>query len=347
MGGQERVALDLARGFYARNYRVTILSLTHGGALGHFFDRIPIISVERRTGIDSGLPWRLSRIFRDLHVDIVHTHNPAALTYGVPAARIARVRRVIHTKHGANPPRSRSELTMRRALLRMCDAYVAVSKPTADIARRLDRAPERLLHVIHNGVDTGSYAHDALQRLRIRQELGISPEACVIGTVGRLAAEKNQRLLVSAVAPFLSSDIQLVIVGAGPERRAIEESIPFAVRKFVHLPGAREDIPALLSSFDLFVLSSSTEGLPLVIPEAMAAGLPVVATSVGGLPTVIRDRRTGILVSPEDQAALSGAVAELVHRPDMRYQFGISAIQDARSRFDSTRMLDDYEALYL
>lgn len=338
--------LDLARGLRRRGHRVTVMSLAHGGALTKAFGTIPLVSIERHGGIEPSLTWRIADTLRRLRIDVVHTHNPVALTYAAPAARWARVRRLVHTKHGANPPRSRAELLGRRTLLRLCDAYVAVSEPTAAMARDLDRVPERLLRVIPNGIDTEAFAHDPIMRVAIRKEFGIPGSALVIGTVGRLAVEKAHRFLVEAIRPVLGPSVHLVIVGEGPERAAIEDAVPAHLRRFVHLPGAREDIPALLSSFDVFVLSSSTEGLPLVVPEAMAAGLPVVSTNVGGLSTVVRQNETGRLVPFGDVSSMRRNIVELLRNDAMRAAYGRAAVAEARERFSLQRVLSAYEELY-
>lgn len=340
------MVLDMARGLRARGHRVTVMSLAHGGALTKAFGAIPLVSVDRHGGIEPSLARTIADILRRLRVDVVHTHNPVALIYAAPAARWAGVRRLVHTKHGANPPRSRTDLLLRRALLRLCDAYVAVSEPTAEVARRLDRAPERLLRVIPNGIDTDAFTHDPSRRAAVRARLGIPPSALVIGTVGRLAIEKAHRFLVNAVGPLLGPAVHLVIVGEGPERPAIERAIPVRARPFVHLCGARDDVPAMLSSFDLFVLSSSTEGLPLVVPEAMAAGLPVVSTNVGGLSTVVRQGRTGRLVPFGDEASMRRNVEELLRNEALRAAYGRAAVMEACERFSLGRVLSAYEALY-
>lgn len=346
IGGQERVMLDLARAMSARGHRVTIVSLAHGGALRHELGAIPVVSVGRRPGLDPKTAVRVYRILRELRADVVHTHNPAALTYAGPAARLAGVRRLVHTKHGANPVSGTVGLLARRALARTCDAFVAVSEQTAEVARRIDFVPANLLRVIANGIDVDAYERDEAARARVRAALGIAPEACVIGTVGRLAPEKNQRMLVDAAAPLLGPHTHLVVVGDGPEREALVRAIAPRMRRYVHLTGARSDVPALLSAFDLFALSSTTEGLPLVVPEAMAARLPVVSTAVGGIPGVVRDGETGRLVPAGDRAAMSSALREIVRDVERRRAWGGAAHEDAKARFDLKRVADAYEALY-
>lgn len=346
IGGQERVMLDLARAMSARGHRVTVVSLEHGGALRRELGAIQAVSVGRRPGLDPKTAVRVYRILRELGADVVHTHNPVALTYAGPVARLAGVRRLVHTKHGANPVSGAAGLLARRTLARACHAFVAVSEQTAEVARRVELVPERLLRVIANGIDVEVYERDDAARARIRGTLEIAADVCVIGTVGRLAPEKNQRMLLAAAAPLLGPSVHLVVVGDGPEREAFERAIAPSVRAYVHLTGARSDVPALLSAFDLFALSSTTEGLPLVVPEAMAARLPVVSTAVGGLPGVIRDGETGRLVPSGDGAAMSRALREIVSDVERRGAWGEAAHADAKARFDLERVADAYEALY-
>ena len=338
--------LDLARGLASRGHRVTVISLAEGGALRGAFAPITVETVaRRRDGIDPTLVVRLAARLAALSVDVVHTHNPLALSYGAPAARLARVPRVVHTKHGANPSERRRTVGARRLLARLCDAFVAVSPETAEVARVLDRVREPRLVTIANGIDVGAFARDPAARARVRAELGVG-DACLVGTVARLAPEKNHVGLVAAMAPLLGPSVHLAIVGDGPERAAIERAIAPALRPFVHLTGARHDVPALLSAFDLFALSSTTEGLPLAVPEAMAAGLPVVATAVGGLPSVLREGITGLLVPAGDEAALGRALGALIADPARRERLGRAARDDAAARFSLARVVDAYEALY-
>jgi sugar transferase (PEP-CTERM/EpsH1 system associated) len=350
MGGQERVALDLAIGQRALGHQVMAVSLAPppDGPLADDFvqHQIAVYTVPKRAGFDPSLPLRLAWLFARRRVDIVHTHNPQPLIYGAPAARIARAR-AVHTKHGANPDSER-RLQMRRAAARLCDAYVAVSATTAEIARRNREVPEEKLRTIPNGIDLSRFHPDAKARAEVRRELGIGERAWVVGTVGRLATEKDQALLVRALAPSLSAERQLVIVGDGAERQPLEAEVAKlgARAPFVHLTGARRDVPRLLAALDVFTLTSKTEGLPLVIPEAMAAGLPVVSTAVGGIPTVVEEGVTGFLAPAGDAAALAGAFERLASDRALAENCGRVGRTLALERYSAERMVRDYLDVY-
>ena len=152
--------------------------------------------------------------------EIVHTHNPQALIYGALAGRLAGAR-VVHTKHGINPDRAR-RVWLRRAAARLVDAYVVVTPSLARIA--IHECDPNRVHVIANGIDTSSFTPRPGDRTDSRRELGLPEDAWVVGTVGRLAPEKDQALLVKAMAPLLGERRRLVIVGEGPERDALSPS---------------------------------------------------------------------------------------------------------------------------
>jgi glycosyltransferase involved in cell wall biosynthesis len=203
------------------------------------------------------------------------------------------------------------------------------------------------LRVIENGVDVELFRRDAAARFGLRRKLGIPDAAWVVGTVGRLAPEKDHGLLLDAIAPELCDQHRLVIVGSGPEEERLRAHVSAGpAAPWVTLTGARSDVPRLLSAFDVFVLSSKTEGLPLVIPEAMAASLPVVSTAVGGIPSVVRDGETGLLVPPGDAAALRAALVSLHADRQRAHAMGTAARQLAEAQYSKQRMVSDYLALY-
>jgi len=348
VGGQERVALDLAIGQKARGHKVSVLSLAPppDGAMADEFrdhgiavDRVP----KRGEGLDATLVPRLMRALKHLDAEVVHTHNPLPLIYGAPAARLAGAA-AIHTKHGINPG-GRGNRLLRRAAAQLTHAFVAVSDTTEKQARDQRDAPDKKIHTIANGIRLDRYHPDADARAETRIELGLG-DAWVVGTVGRLDTFKNQALLVRAMAPLLSSHVRLVIVGDGPARKDVEAEVAkLPEPKWVVLTGRRMDVPRIIPAFDVFALSSKSEGLPLVVPEAMAAGLPIVTTAVGGLPTVVEEGKTGLLV-PVDELALSGALAKLAAHRELAKTMGQAAREAALERYSADRMVDAYLDLY-
>lgn len=350
VGGQERVALDLAEVQTRRGHQVIAVSLAPPpeGPLAAEFRAagVEVIDVPKGPGTDVTLVPRLAWALGRRRVEIVHSHNPLPLIYGAPAARLIRAA-AIHTKHGVNPG-SRGHRLLRRQAARLVRSFVAVSTVTAQQAREQRDCDESQLVVIPNGIRLEKFAPDAAARAAVRAELGIGPDALVVGTVGRVDEYKNQPLLLAAIAPRLGPGVQVVFVGDGPTRAALEAAVaalPPAQAAAAHVLGRRMDVARLLPAFDVFALSSRSEGLPLVVPEAMAAGLPVVSTAVGGLPTVVDDGVTGFL-TPVDQAAFARALGRLLDAPALARAMGARAREVALARYSAERMTDDYLALY-
>ncbi len=350
LGGAERVALDLAASQVEAGYRVTAVSLAPApdGPMASELQAAGagVARVARpRPGVDPTLVLRLARWLSANGVDLAHTHNRHALIYGAPGAWMAGAA-VVHTKHGNNP-RGGKRLLASRLAGRCVDAFVAVSPETAAFARQRREVAESRLCVIPNGIALERFRPDPAARGRLRAELGIGPECWVAGTVGRLATEKNQALLLRAAAPLVGPGARLVVVGDGPLLPALSQlASSLGIAPFVHLLGARRDVPDVLNALDVFVLCSDTEGLPLVLPEAMATGLPVVSTSVGGIPTVIEEGETGFLVPAGDEGALRERLANLRTHPDLCRDCGTLARRAATARFSSERMRRDYLELY-
>lgn len=344
IGGQERLVLRMAQGFHERGHDVHVVTLTGGGDLRGELGPIAVHDVVRRRGFDASLYPRLWRLFRELRPDVVHTHNSVPLEYAAPAARLARVPCTVHTKHG-HITYSKSALQLARAATRCVDHFVAVSKDTALTAEREERPGKKRLTVIENGIPLGKFAPDEAARNAIRDELRIPRDALVVGSVGRLVEEKDYPLLVRAMAPLLGERVRLVIVGEGIVRAEIEAAITPAIRDFVVLTGARRDVSRVLCAFDVFASSSRIEGLPLAIPEAMASGLPVIATAVGGVPDIVPPQ-TGVLVPHGDPQALRAAIQRLLEDQAVRTTMGEGARRYALGRFAEEPMLDRYLALY-
>ncbi len=350
MGGQERMVVDLSRGLRSSGHRVVVISLApppegpHAEHLRQAGAKVVTLPKKPR-GFDAGLSLRLASVFSREKVQLVHTHNPQPLIYGAPAGKLLGVG-VVHTKHGANPDFARRK-HLRRLAATCTDAYVAVSDATANVARKNSECAPKKLTVIPNGVDVRRFRKDPEARRRVRQQLGLPLDAWVLGTVGRLAPEKQHSLLIEAAAPLLDQHVRLVIIGDGPEREklaALRAQNP--KREYISLPGALSDAAAAYSAFDVFVLSSSTEGLPLVIPEAMSASLPIVSTAVGGIPDVLEQGYSGFLVPANTAPVLTACLRSLERNRDLARDVGARAARIAHDSYSTERMLRSYLELY-
>jgi glycosyltransferase involved in cell wall biosynthesis len=349
IGGGERMALDLAAGQLGAGNDVMVVSLApppDGPLADAFRGRgIAVERVAKRPGFDLTLPFRLASLFRRRRVGVVHTHNRQPLIFGAPAGKLAGAK-VVHTRHG--PGRgTRREQWLRRGAATMVDAYVAVSPALAALVRELGDCGDAKLKVIENGVDLGAFGDAAGERAAARAELGIPSDAWAVGSVGRFAKEKNYPLLVRAAAPLLAQGTRLLLVGDGGEAAKIRGEIEArGVAPFVSLPGVRHDIPRCLAALDAFALSSRMEGLPLGALEAMAAGLPVVATAVGGLPTLIQDGVTGLLVPSDDEQALARALRRLREDPALARAIGERGREQVHRLYARDAMVRRYLDLY-
>jgi glycosyltransferase involved in cell wall biosynthesis len=344
VGGQERLILNLSRELVRRGHEVSVISLTPGGALRGEFSGIPIHDVTRTNRASAAVVLRMAAKLRSLRPDVVHTHNQAPFVYAATTARLVGVRRVVHTKHGESGYAGRASLYA-RANVQLLSAFVAVSEETAEVARTREHVPPRVLRVIPNGIPLAQFAPDEVARARVRKEHGIPASAFVVGSVGRLVHEKNYPLLARAMAPLLGESTRLLLVGDGPTRADVEAAIPAGLARFVTLAGARSDVPAQLAAMDAFALSSDTEGLPLAVAEAMSCALPVVATRVGALASIVPDA-VGALVNAGDERALSSELARLRDDATLRAKRASAARAFARERFSLERMTDAYLDLY-
>jgi glycosyltransferase involved in cell wall biosynthesis len=348
-GGQEQVAADLARRQRASGHGVLAVSLAPGseGPIAATFRSADVSceTIEKRGRLDPSLPLRLAAHLRRHRVNVVHTHNPHALIYGAPAARLAGAV-AIHSKHGLNPDRWRRRW-LRRAAAKLVDAYVAVTATLAKNALEMGDCEASRLHTIPNGIDVARFAPSASRRKQVREELGIPDDAWVVGTVGRLAPEKDQALLVDAMAPLLSRGRQLVIVGDGVERDVLRARVAaISGGRYVHMLGQREDVESILAAFDAFALTSRTEGLPLVILEAMATGLPVLSTAVGGIPDLVEHRVTGLLSQAGEVAPLTRELTSLSTDVSLSRQLGETGRREVIRRHSADLMAREYGELY-
>jgi glycosyltransferase involved in cell wall biosynthesis len=253
---------------------------------------------------------------------------------------------VIHTKHGRNQPDVARKVLLNRLASTLTDRVVAVSADAADVALHLENVPETKVVTISNGVDTTAFR--PADPRAARALLGVPAGGFHVGVVARLAAVKDHATLLEAFALLRNErpDAHLTLVGDGPERAALlDRSRALGLIGSVCFVGARRDVAALLPAFDVFALSSTSEGISLTLLEAAAAGLPIVATRVGGNAEVVLDGATGTLVSPCDPRAFAAALAALSRRSD-RAAVGLAGRAHVERWFSVERMARAYQDLY-
>ena len=275
------------------------------------------------------------RILRKLKPDIVHTHTSKAGILGRLAAWMAGVPIIIHTPHGHvfyghfGRSLSRIFLQMERLLGRITHHQIALTPEECNDYLRLRVSKPSNTTVIHSGIDLHRFIEKAKQRTRKREELGIPPHALVIGYVGWLIPIKGVTYLISAMAKVAEKypESLLVLVGKGDDKGEEEFKLKEQVEKTgledkVRFLGWRSDVDEVMGCFDIFVLPSLNEGMGRVLVEAMAAGLPIVASRVGGIPDLVKDGKNGLLVPPADAPALSKAISGLLADKKNRNRMG-------------------------
>ena len=341
-GGLERVVLHLAGGMVRRGHQVTICCYNRRGELARAAEEegAAVALLPRKLGVDWGYIPRLAGWLRQRGVDVLHMHNETALFYGTTAGILAKVGCLIYTEHDGVFPRSWRARWCNRFLVRRLTHAVAVSDAVRQLWCREDGIDPSLVKVVPNGVPAEARARQAA-RYEVAGRLRI-------GSVGRLSHEKGADVLLEAfgLVRLELPECELILVGDGRERPHLEAlAAQKGMTGQVRFSGEREDVPALLKDFDMFVLPSRSEGLPLALLEAMAAGLPIVATAVGGVPEAIADNRTGLLVPPLNPQAMGDAILRLAQDAGLRARLGTAANQEFGRRYRLSQMVDAYEGL--
>ncbi len=298
--------------------------------------------------------FRLWRFFRRGRWDVVHTHSSKAGILGRVAAKLAGVPRVVHTAHGWGFVPDQSAfmfhlyVQLERWCARLCDVLVVVADTDRCLALAKGIGKPEQYRLIRSGIEIEPYRDVAATRADARRLLDVPEDAFVVGSVGRLSPQKAPHDLLEGFAILAREhpSAWLVLVGDGRLRTKVEaRASALGLRGRVVFAGLRRDVPVLLRAFDVFALASRWEGLPRVFPQAMAAGLPIVATRVAGAMEAVRDGESGILVPPQDAAALGRALLDLAASPETRARMGANGRAHVEE-FSAERMVRQLEELY-
>lgn len=357
-GGLENGVVNLINSLPPDRWRHKIICLAgHSDFSKRLRDDVEILDCPKQPGQDPGLYWRLWKLFRALKPAVLHTRNLSTLE-AQASAWAAGVPVRIHGEHGHDvhdlDNRKRRYRVMRQVFAPLVTQFITVSRLLEDyLLADIHVAPAKVTRIC-NGVDTRRFAP---RRDPARAVLDAAPftarERFVIGTIGRMQPVKDQLTLARAFVrllaerPALRERVALVMVGDGPLREQVQRILADGgCADLAWLPGTRGDTPELLNAFDLFVLPSLAEGISNTILEAMATGLPVVATEVGGNPELVLPGATGALVPRDDPAALAAALHAYVADPARAAAHGAEARERVCRELSLARMIEQYDQVY-
>lgn len=352
-GGMENGVVNLLNRMDPARFRVTLALMEPECRLA---DRIrrpgtTVVQIPRKRGRDPLYPLRLARAFRELAPDLVHTRGFSSID-GLLGAKLAGVPAIVHTEHGrdvdeADRMRLRRRV-LRTALFRFADRVGTVSQELQDCLVANVRVEPEKLRCLPNGVDLSRF--DGRRRHgRVRSALAVADDTVVLVSVGRHDPVKDYPSLLHAFAPVAAEHrAELWLLGQGPDtQRLATLATELGVADRVRFLGFRDDVPDVLLDADAFVLPSVTEGMSNALLEAMACGLPAIATRVGGNPELVVDRVTGALVPVGDVGSLTAELERVVGQPRTRQLWGTAARKRVEEVFSLEKMVRRYEELYL
>lgn len=359
IGGLENGLVNLLNGLDPDQVRHAIVSLTTiDPAFAARIQRpgVELIAIDKRPGQTVRAYPAVYRALRRLRPAIVHSHNLAALECQ-PVAWLARVPHRLHGEHGWDMSdlhgTNRRYLQARRVLKRFVHRQIALSVQTRDYLADRVGVPGDRLSLIPNGVDTSRFRPALPRADRLPWPWNDGERTFCVGTIGRLTPVKNQKLLCDAFAmlaarnPAFRAHGRLALIGDGPDRPMLERIVAnHALGPAVWFAGDRSDVPALLQHIDVFCLTSHAEGMSNAILEAMACGIPVIATQVGGNAELVVDGETGRLLAEPSAAALADAIEGYFSDPGTRQRHGSAAGARARTDFSIATMVERYWSEY-
>jgi glycosyltransferase involved in cell wall biosynthesis len=349
-GGQNQVLLTV-NGLRAIGERAALVAHPDGELRRRAAEGLDLIPIAPRTEMDLSAAWRLSRAIKRLAPDVVHAHDPhgvamaaLALSFGAGGSRgggrapaLVAARRVdFHLKGNS----------FSRWKYRQVDCFIAASEAIREMLVADGAPPERTV-TVHEGIDVDRVA--AAPAVNVHEAFFLPHGAPVVGNVAALVPHKGQRYLVEAAHLVVRQlpDVRFVILGEGELREHLEKQVrEHRLEKHVLLPGFRADVLGCVKAFDLFVMSSVTEGLGTSLLDAMAASRPIVATSAGGIPEIVVDGVNGVLVPPRDARALADAIVRALGDAALRRRMGDAGFARVSERFTVERMVADTAAVY-
>jgi glycosyltransferase involved in cell wall biosynthesis len=351
IGGLQQVIVNICRTIDREYFDVSVLCLRE---LGPFTPEIEKLGIkvfcipQKKTGVDYLSFLKVAEILRKQQIEIIHTHNTQPFIDGVIGGLLSGVKTMIHTDHARDFPDKKRYMFAEWLMSHFVYKVVGVSEHTSQNLINYERISPGKIVTIYNGID-GSKYDIFVDKNKKRAELGIHGNGPIIGLGVRLTNQKGLTFLLKAMPELIKRfpGITLIIAGEGPlENDLKNEASALGITDNVMFIGPRLDMPELLQLFDLYVLPSLWEGLPMVLLEAMAAKCPIVATNVGGNASAITNGINGSLVKPEDPKALSDEIVRVLSSPDILEKYRLNGVNTFHNNFAARVMTGRYEKLY-
>jgi glycosyltransferase involved in cell wall biosynthesis len=351
VGGAEDLVAAVVAGLEPARFDVHVATIGSPGLIGEELARagypVHSLGLDLKEDPDVKIIWQVRRLLKDLRPDILHTHLYHPGYYGRLAALGLGLKAIAASVHNVYARRKFHRRVWNFLLSWTTDCIITVSPQVWQDVGRYDAVARSRLRLLPNGISLTALEIPE-SREQAKERLGIS--GFCLGTVGRLEDQKGHAYLLQALPAMLAEipDVTVLLAGDGRLRPSLEKlAQDLQVADRVRFLGTRRDMPLIYRATDVFVLPSLWEGLPLALLEAMGAGLPVVATQVGGIKEVVRDRENGRLIPPRNPGALAAAVMELARRPRWRAEMGDAARNTVREHYSREVMLKRLAALYL
>jgi len=348
-GGAEQVVMNLVMGLDRQKFEPMIGCLNEKGRYAFRMEAagVRVEALEKKGRVDLGFLGRLVGLIRRERIDLIHSHLFTANLWGRIAAGITRVP-IVATEHNVDHWKKPYHFWMDRIVASISRKVICVSRKVE--AFYLQKVPmlRSKTVVIHNGIDTEFFKPGG-EREKVRERFGIPRDRFLAGTVGRLVPQKRQQDFIEAVARLKNAGRRCagLLVGDGPERSTLEKKVcALGLEHEIIFTGFCDNMPELYGAMDAFVLCSEREGFPMTVLEAMAAGVPVVATDVGGVSECVESERTGLLIPAQDPDAIAHALTRLTESPELGKQLAGNASERVRREFGIGTMTQKHEALY-
>ena len=344
-GGQNQVLVTVL-GLRALGHRATLVAHPDGELRRRAAEGLDLVPLAPGHELDLKAAWKLSRVVQRLSPDVVHAHDP----HGVAMASMA-LSMLTRSPTPALVAARRVDFRLKRNSFsrwkyRQVDLFIASSNAIRDLLMADGVAAANVV-TVYEGIDVGRIAR--LAPVNVRAQFFLPHNAPVVGNVAALVPHKGQRHLIEAMPMVLAQvpDARLVVLGEGPLRQQLEHRVKqLHLERHVVLPGFRDDVLACIKGFDLFVLSSETEGLGTSLLDAMAAGKACIGTRAGGIPEAVADGETGLIVPTHDPTALSHAIVRLLQDEPLRQRMGEAGRVRAAEHFSVEKMVEATLAAY-